>query len=42
MNIFLYLIRYIFIKKLSKKDREEIIKSLKLKKDSYKNKRDGL
>ncbi len=42
MNIFLYLFRRIFKEKLSKKEREEIIKKLKLKRNSYKIKRDGL
>jgi len=42
MNIFLTLFRRIFRGKLSKKEREEIIKRLKLKRNSYKIKRDGL
>lgn len=42
MNVFLFLFRLIFKNKLSRQEKKRIIEKLKIKKKSYKIKRDGI
>lgn len=42
MNIFLFLFRLIIKKRLTKKEKQDIIKRLQVKKKLYKKRRDGL